>query len=63
MFQGYELAENPTLKRIGGSLFVGDMGYLDENGFLYLTGRSDRMIVSSGKNIYPEEIEASISSG
>ena len=60
MFQGYELAENPTLKRIGGSLFVGDMGYLDENGFLYLTGRSDRMIVSSGKNIYPEEIEAAL---
>lgn len=60
MFQGYELAESPTLERVGEALFVGDMGYLDENGFLYLTGRSDRMIVSSGKNIYPEEIEAAL---
>jgi len=60
MFQGYELAENPTLERVGQALFVGDMGCMDEQGFLYLTGRSDRMIVSSGKNIYPEEIEAAL---
>lgn len=60
MFQGYELAENQTLERVGQALFVGDMGWRDEQGFLYLTGRSDRMIVSSGKNIYPEEIEAAL---
>ncbi|MDR2188065.1 MAG: acyl-CoA synthetase [Azonexus sp.] len=36
---------------------VGDMGYLDADGFLYLTGRSSHMIISGGVNIYPEEIE------
>ena len=57
LFDGYELADNPTLERDGDALFVGDLGYLDEEGFLFLTGRSDRMFVSSGKNIYPEELE------
>ncbi|MEX0949643.1 MAG: acyl-CoA synthetase [Acidimicrobiia bacterium] len=36
---------------------VGDMGYLDEEGFLYLTDRRDFMIVSGGVNIYPQEAE------
>jgi acyl-CoA synthetase (AMP-forming)/AMP-acid ligase II len=36
---------------------VGDMGYLDDEGFLYLTDRRTFMIVSGGVNIYPQEIE------
>jgi long-chain acyl-CoA synthetase len=36
---------------------VGDMGYLDEEGYLYLTDRRDFMIVSGGVNIYPQEAE------
>lgn len=36
---------------------VGDMGYLDEEGFLYLTDRKTFMIVSGGVNIYPQEAE------
>jgi len=36
---------------------VGDVGYLDEDGYLYLTDRKDFMIVSGGVNIYPQEIE------
>lgn len=36
---------------------VGDMGYLDEDGFLYLTDRQSFMIVSGGVNIYPQESE------
>jgi long-chain acyl-CoA synthetase len=36
---------------------LGDMGYLDEEGYLYLTDRSTFMIVSGGVNIYPQEAE------
>ncbi|MBS43328.1 MAG: acyl-CoA synthetase [Nocardioides sp.] len=36
---------------------VGDLGYLDDDGFLYLTDRKAFMIISGGVNIYPQEIE------
>jgi len=36
---------------------VGDMGYLDAEGYLYLTDRKTFMIISGGVNIYPQEIE------
>jgi acyl-CoA synthetase (AMP-forming)/AMP-acid ligase II len=36
---------------------VGDVGYLDADGYLYLTDRRDFMIVSGGVNIYPQEAE------
>ncbi len=36
---------------------VGDVGYLDEDGYLYLTDRSSNMIISGGVNIYPQEAE------
>jgi fatty-acyl-CoA synthase len=36
---------------------VGDMGYVDDEGYLYLTDRRDFMIVSGGVNIYPQEAE------
>ena len=36
---------------------VGDMGYLDDDGYLYLTDRKTFMIVSGGVNIYPQEAE------
>jgi acyl-CoA synthetase (AMP-forming)/AMP-acid ligase II len=37
---------------------IGDMGYLDADGYLYLTDRKNFMIISGGVNIYPAEIEA-----
>jgi long-chain acyl-CoA synthetase len=36
---------------------VGDVGYLDDDGFLYLTDRKSYMIISGGVNIYPQETE------
>ena len=39
---------------------VGDIGYLDAGGFLYLADRRDDMIVSGGVNVWPAEVEAAI---
>ena len=36
---------------------LGDVGYLDDDGFLYLTDRKAYMIISGGVNIYPQEAE------
>lgn len=55
VFLGY--AGERCVDGVHTALTVGDRGYLDNQGFLFLRGRVDRMIVSSGKNIYPEEIE------
>ncbi|MEV6067209.1 hypothetical protein AB0L82_11705 [Nocardia sp. NPDC052001] len=41
-----------------GYLDIGDIGYLDTDGYLYLDDRSTDMIISGGVNIYPAEIEA-----
>jgi fatty-acyl-CoA synthase len=40
-----------------GRATVGDVGYLDDEGYLYLTGRADHMINCGGVNIYPQEVE------
>jgi long-chain acyl-CoA synthetase len=42
----------------GDRYTVGDMGYLDEDGYLFLTDRKIDMIISGGANIYPAEVEA-----
>jgi long-chain acyl-CoA synthetase len=41
-----------------GLVSCGDIGYLDEDGFLYLNDRRSDMVISGGVNIYPAEIEA-----
>ena len=41
----------------GGWYFTGDMGYVDAEGELYVTGRVDDMIISGGENIHPVEVE------
>lgn len=44
--------------RDGDWLSVRDMGYFDAQGFLCLVGRENRMIVTQGKNLFPEEVES-----
>ncbi len=39
---------------------LGDMGYLDEDGYLYLVDRKTDMIVTGGANVYPAEVEAAL---
>ena len=41
----------------GGWLFTGDMGSLDDDGFLTLKDRSKDVLISGGSNIYPREVE------
>jgi acyl-CoA synthetase (AMP-forming)/AMP-acid ligase II len=46
-----------SVQDVRGWRTLGDVGHLDEDGYLYLTDRSTFMIVSGGVNIYPQEIE------
>jgi long-chain acyl-CoA synthetase len=52
--------EKTAAGRLRGFFTVGDIGYLDDAGFLFLCDRKSDMIISGGANIYPAEIEAEI---
>lgn len=55
---GYlNLPDKLTSKMIDGWYRTGDIGHLDEEGYLYIDGRADEMLVSGGENIFPQEIE------
>ncbi|ANW00172.1 AMP-binding protein [Bradyrhizobium icense] len=57
LFMNYACGEASDLLRHGDAMSVGDIGFLDSQDFLHLVGRASRKIVTSGKNVYPEEIE------
>ena len=59
-FEYHKDKEKTDKNRIGSFFTVGDIGYLDEDGFLFLCDRKTDMIISGGANIYPAEIEGAI---
>jgi fatty-acyl-CoA synthase len=58
-FEGYTGGGKKQI--IDGLLSSGDVGYFDEHGLLYVSGRDDEMIVSGGENVFPAEVEDLIS--
>lgn len=59
VMSGYWKDAEKTAKTIDkdGWLHTSDMGYVDEEGYFYLAGRGDDMIIRGGENISPEEVE------
>lgn len=58
MMKEYYKMEAETQKAIKkGWYYTGDLGYFDEDGYLYLVDRKSDMLISGGENIYPKEIE------
>ena len=60
--QGY--FENPdataAVTRDGGWIDTGDLGFLDDEGDLFVTGRAKDVIIAGGRNIYPQEVEEAV---
>ncbi len=56
-FEYHKSDDNTRASRRADKATVGDIGYVDEEGYLYLTDRSANMIISGGVNIYPQETE------
>ncbi|MDH5673598.1 MAG: AMP-binding protein [Myxococcales bacterium] len=57
-FEYHKDPEKTSGARRGDHFTLGDVGYLDDDGYLYLTDRSANLIISGGVNIYPAEVEA-----
>jgi fatty-acyl-CoA synthase len=58
VFAGYH--DNPEATAAAtrfGWFHTGDLGHMDERGFVYITGRASDMYISGGSNVYPREIE------
>lgn len=58
VFNGYHNNPDATQKATTfGWFHTGDLGHMDERGFVYITGRASDMYISGGSNVYPREIE------
>jgi long-chain acyl-CoA synthetase len=59
-FEYYGDPDKTERNQRGAWYTLGDHGYLDEDGYLFLAGRSAELIISGGVNIYPAEIDAAL---
>jgi long-chain acyl-CoA synthetase len=59
-FQYKDDPDKTAASRLRGFFTVGDIGYFDDDGYLFLCDRKADMIISGGANVYPAEIEAEI---
>jgi len=58
IMKGYFKDPEATAKKIkNGWYYTGDLGRFDEDGYLYILGRADDMVISGGLNVYPSEVE------
>jgi len=57
-FEYYKDGAKTAASYRGNYFTLGDMGYVDEDGFLFLTDRTANLIISGGVNIYPAEVDA-----
>jgi long-chain acyl-CoA synthetase len=58
VMKGYYKDDAATEEVIkGGWLFTGDLARIDEDGYIFITGLKKRMIITSGYNVYPREVE------
>jgi bile acid-coenzyme A ligase len=53
-------ASKQRMKSNNGYVSFGDLGYLDADGYLYIAGRTDDLIITGGANVYPDELEVLI---
>lgn len=53
----HEAAESSANRDDEGAFAIGDVGYLDDEGYLYITGRESELVVTGGVNLYPAEAE------
>ena len=56
--QGYFSGGKPSDEPVEGWMATGDVGYISDEGFLYICGRVKDMIIRGGENVYPSEVEA-----
>ena len=58
VMQGYWRDDEATATTLrGGGLHTGDLGYLDDEGYLYVVDRAKDMLITGGLNVYPAELE------
>lgn len=60
LYEGYSAVSAPRALTADGYHHTGDIGYVDDDGYLYIVDRKHDMIVCGGENIYPKEVEICI---